>query len=228
MRWVDRGPEPRGIQDYAQLYTSGWVDYFRNSVGSRPTDAHWQEFRPRLGERTSNICWYCERQCFADSVLGEQSPSTDHFRPISRFPHLAYEWTNWVFSCRRCNDEKADKWPVDGFVDPCASEVSERPEQYFTYDWLTGEVLPREELSESARRKARDTIRDLNLNRRDMVELRFEWVYQFFVDLFDENTVPVSARELFIRTFAGQPIKPVEFSGVTGMFVEQLRKAGSI
>ena len=88
--------------------------------------------------------------------------------------------------------------------------------------------MPREDLSENARRKARDTIRALDLNRRDVLDLRFEWVWQFFFDLFDDNTVPVSARDLFIRTYAGQPIKPVEFSGVTGMFVEQLRRAGSI
>ena len=158
-----------------------------------------------------------------------RSPTLDHFRPISRFPHLAYEWSNWVFSCQRCNvDNKQDRWPTDGFVDPCDSDISERPEQYFTYDWLTGEVLPREDLSENARRKARDTIIALDLNRRDVLELRFDWVWQFFFDLFDENTVPVSARDLFIRTHAGQPIKPSEFSGVTGMFVEQLRRAGSI
>ena len=229
MRWVDRGPEPAGVAGYARQFTQGWVDYFQNGVGGRPTDSHWQEFRPRLGERTDNICWYCERKCFADSDVGGQSPSLDHFRPISRFPHLAYEWTNWVFSCQRCNvDNKQDRWPTDGFVDPCDSDISERPEQYFTYDWLTGEVLPREDLSENARRKARDTIRALDLNRRDVLELRFDWVWQFFFDLFDENTVPVSARDLFIRTYAGQPIKPAEFSGMTGMFVEQLRRAGSI
>ena len=228
MRWVDRGPEPAGVAGYAGQFTQGWIDYFKNGIGGRPTDSRWQEFRPRLGERTSNICWYCERQCFADSGVGEQSPTLDHFRPRSLFPKLVYAWENWVFSCRRCNDEKADKWPVEEFVDPCAPEVSERPEQYFTYDWLTGEVLPREGLSENARRRARETINALNLNRQELLELRFEWVWQFFVDLFDENTVPVSARDLFIRTAAGQPVKPVEFSGVTGYFVEQLRRAGRI
>ena len=182
--------------------------------------------------------WESERTTSAGIVSGNalpipmwvvRSPTLDHFRPISRFPHLAYEWSNWVFSCQRCNvDNKQDRWPTDGFVDPCDSDISERPEQYFTYDWLTGEVLPREDLSENARRKARDTIIALDLNRRDVLELRFDWVWQFFFDLFDENTVPVSARDLFIRTHAGQPIKPSEFSGVTGMFVEQLRRAGSI
>jgi len=229
LRWVDRGPEPAEVAVRAKQFTRGWVNYFVNRVGHRPTDSYWQEFRASLGERTDNICWYCERKCFADSGANDQSPTVDHFRPISRFPHLAYEWSNWVFSCSRCNNvEKGDKWPVEGFVDPCASIFQEHPEQYFTYDWLTGEVLPREGLSENAWRRARDTISALNLNRQDLLDLRFEWVWQFFVDLFDENTVPVSARDLFIRTATGRPTKPVEFSGVTGYFVEQLRRAGSI
>ena len=228
MRWVDRGPEPREVAVYAEQFTQGWVDYFVNRVGDRPTDSYWQEFRPGLGERTDSICWYCERKCFADSDVGGQSATLDHFRPISRCPCLAYEWTNWVFSCRSCDNEKADDWPIDGFVDPCDPGISDRPEQYFTYDWLTGEVLPREDVSESSRRRARDTIRALNLNRQDLLDLRFEWVWQFFVDLFDENKVPISARDLFIRAAAGQPTKPVEFSGLTGMFVDQLRLAGSI
>ena len=228
MRWVDRGPEPAGVADYAGQFTQGWIDYFRNGIGGRPTDSYWQEFRPRLGERTDNICWYCERKCFAHSDVGGQSPTLDHFRPRRHFPELSYEWTNWVFSCQRCNDEKADKWSIYGWVDPCDSNDSEHPEQYFTYDWLTGEVLPRGDLSENAQRKAKDTISALNLNRQDLLDLRFEWVWQFFYDLFDDNMVPVSARDLFIRTHTGRPTRPVEFSGVTGMFVEQLRQAGNI
>ena len=228
MRWVDRGSEPDGVAEYAKCYTQGWVDYFVNRVGNRPTDSYWQEFRPKLGKRANNICWYCERECFADSDVGDQSPTVDHFRPISRCPYRVYAWTNWVFSCRRCNDEKADEWPIGGLVDPCDPSISERPEHFFNYDWLTGEVLPREDISENAKRRAKDTITALNLNRQDLLELRFEWVWDFFVDLFDSNKVPASARELFIRTATGQSVKPAEFSGVTGMFVEQLRRAGSL
>ena len=226
MRWVDRGPEPAEVSSYAGQFTQGWVEYFQDGVGPRPCDSFWREFRPVLGSRTDSICWYCERLCNAEYDWRE--PTVDHFRPISLFPGLSYEWCNWVFSCRRCNNTKADKWPTDGFVNPCAIKGSEHPEQYFSYDWLTGEVLPKENLSESARRRAKATIRALELNGRDVLELRFDWVFQFFDDLFDASKVPVSARDAFIRTFAGQTTEPVEFAGVTGMFVDQLRLAGSI
>ena len=136
MQWVDRGPEPSGVAGYARQFTQGWVDYFQNRVGEQsPADSHWREFRPALGSRTNNICWYCERQCDTRAESGGRSPTVDHFRPRSRFPQLAYEWSNWVFSCYACNVEnKGDRWPDSGFVDPCAAVVEERPEQYFDYD----------------------------------------------------------------------------------------------
>ena len=62
MRWIDRGPEPPGVDGYARQFTQGWVNYFGDNVGGRPTDSYWREFRAELGSRSANICWYCERQ----------------------------------------------------------------------------------------------------------------------------------------------------------------------
>ena len=143
MRWVDRGPTPDGVDGYARQFTQGWVDYFKDGIGGRPTDSFWREFRPALGARSGNICWYCERLCEIESEVGRKPATVDHFRPLSRFPGLAYEWTNWVFSCTRCNgDHKRDKWPPEEYVDPSANNVLERPEGYFDYDMLTGEIVP--------------------------------------------------------------------------------------
>ena len=141
MRWVDREPEPDGVAHYARQYTQGWMNYYQNRVDGLPVNeargaSYWQEFRPMLASRTNNSCWYCERQCRA---AGGWAPSIDHFRPRSRFPELTYAWSNWIFSCRRCNvDNKKDKWPDSGYVDPCAANVMERPEQYFDYATDTG------------------------------------------------------------------------------------------
>ncbi len=82
MHWIDRGPEPDGVAKYSQQFTPGWIDYFQNKVGERPSDFLWSLFRPGLGIRSSNICWYCERQCDEDSEVGGLAPTVDHFRPI--------------------------------------------------------------------------------------------------------------------------------------------------
>ena len=76
--------------------------------------------------------------------------TVDHFKPLSRFPELAYAWSNWIFSCYRCNsDNKQDKWPASGYVDPSAADEREQPQRYFDYDVLTGEIIPHPRLNGS-------------------------------------------------------------------------------
>ena len=218
MRWVDRGPEPKGVAEYARWYTPGWVDYFQNGVGQRPTDFLWSLFRPALSRRSNDICWYCERRCEAQ---GNLAPTVDHFRPLKLFPQLAYAWTNWVFSCYRCNsDNKGDQWPESGYVDPCATDVAERPETYLDYDADTGEIIPRDGLSRIALRRARHTIGDLGLNKLDVMYYRLQWIRQFVADLL---TLPVSERQAFAEFITQQR---AEYTGVIGMVVAQLRQAG--
>ncbi len=222
MKWVDRGPEPAGVAGYAQQFTQGWIDYFRNRGGGRPrdserpSDSYWREFRPTLGSRTNNVCWYCERQCYAAAESGGRAPTVDHFRPLSRFPALAYAWSNWIFSCRRCNeDNKGNGWPSWGYVDPCADDDKERPEHYFDYDAATGEIIPKGGLAGDARRKALRTIYDLGLNKWDLLLSRFDYTQRFLRDL---RAMPDNDRLAFIATFTQQS---VEYAGVTRMVVEQ-------
>ena len=223
MRWVDRGPVPDGIAGYARQYTQGWIDYFQNRTGQRPTDFLWTASRQLLGSRTNDICWYCERQCYADTESGGRVPTVDHFRPLSRFPQLAYEWSNWVFSCRRCNGEyKRDKWPDSGYVDPCATDVMERPERHFDFDAETGEIIPRIGLTGDARRKALHTINDLGFNELDVRFYRIDWTRAFVADIL---LLPAADRQAFIASSTEQPI---EYAEVTAMIVEQLRQAGQI
>ena len=225
MRWVDRGHKPDGVAAYAEQFTQGWVDHFPNGVGvgERPTDSRWGEFRSTLGGQTNNICWYCERQCGTGVGAGWREPTVDHFRPLRRFPRLAYEWSNWVFSCRMCNVvNKQDKWPDTGYVDPCASDVAERPEHYFDYDELTGELIPKEGLSGTTRQKATHTINDLGLNKKDVKDIRFRRIRRFKIDLL---SMPTANQQDFIELFTQQP---VEYAGAVGMVVEQLRQDGYI
>ena len=216
MRWVDRGPEPGGVAGYAGRFTQGWIDYFENRVGWRPEDFYWREFRQTLGSRSKNICWYCERQCYVNAESGDRSPTVDHFRPLRRFPVLAYDWSNWIFSCRRCNVEnKEDRWPETGYVDPCAAVVAERPEHYLDYDAVTGEIIPKDGLAGDDRLKAVRTINDLGLNKLDVRSNRFYHTRRFIRDLL---ALPVEDRQDFITFFTEQP---VEYAGVTRMVVER-------
>ena len=165
MHWVDRGPEPTGLDEIRSRYTPGWVQHYRNGIGDRPTDARWRDFRDILSERFSGLCAYCERPC-----PGE----TDHFRPKSVFPELVYEWRNWLLACTPCNRAKGDKWPDGGYVDPCAELPPDRPENYFDYDTYTGDIVPRAGLSPEMRDKADRMIADLKLKDYHHMRARLE------------------------------------------------------
>ena len=222
MRWIDRGPEPEAVATYSQRFTQGWVDHFENRVGNRPSDHYWGEFRPALGNRGNNNCWYCERLCYANSEVGERSPTVDHFQPISRFPQLAYAWTNWIFSCKRCNSHKADKWRETGYVDPCAANIMEQPEQYFDLEPDTASLVPKNGLPLPRKRKAQDTIDDLSLNR---FELRWDR-HNLVLELLAEFALQArNQRQAFLENAIQQA---EEYVGVTLMIADQLRRNGHI
>jgi len=50
-------------------------------------------------------CMYCEDSAGA---------TIDHFRPLARYPHLAFRWKNHFHACSFCNsNQKRDQFPVD-------------------------------------------------------------------------------------------------------------------
>lgn len=223
MRWVDRGPEPPGVAGYAGQFTQGWVNHFVHDSGGRPTDAYWGQFRPQLRLGFSAKCGYCERRCDSESRSGDRPETVDHFRPLNRFPQLAYEWTNWVFSCRSCNNDfKKDKWPDTGYVDPCAPDVSERPEQYFDCDRLTGELTVNGGLTGLQHRRGRNTRDDLGLNRVDLRKERLALITRFKQNLLEFSPAD---RRAFAEFMMGPE---VEFCGIIRMIVAQLRQSGVI
>ena len=202
MHWVDRGLEPAGLARIRTAYTSSWVEYYSNRVGIKPTDTHWRKFNVDLCRVFGGICGYCEA-----ITKGE----VDHFRPKSKFPKLVYSWTNWVFVCHECNQAKLNKWPVVGYVDPCATCKSDRPERYFIFDTLTGMILADQDLDPVRRQRALRTIDDLGLN--DLPHLRKRvWELKLFSAALssDPHLSKTSTRRIVLRYASGK----VQFSSI--------------
>ena len=222
MRWVDRGPEPEGVSQHAQRYTSGWIGFCRHRDRARPDDDHWRDFTHRLRERFNNRCGYCERKCDYYAEFGSMGPSVDHFCPRCECPELVYAWTNWIFSCQRCNYEKADHWPASGFVDPCSADVGKRPEQFFDFDTETGQIIPREDLTNAESQMALDTIQYLGLNKWDLPELRRDWTKNLRDDM---SQMAVSDRQAVLYFFTDPAYEKAEFIGTTKMLAAQIGMA---
>ena len=237
MRWVDRGAEPAELEAIRAEHTQFWVDLVRDGKDEHHEEGYksslWVLFRNKdLAPRFNRKCGYCERAC--DAARGSsKAPSLDHFKPKSKFPRLVYVWGNWIFSCGECNEIKADKWANVGFVDPCAADVMERPEEYFDFDCEYMELMPKSGLDDERKRRARQTINDLDLNGLDKSRSQDQLASDLYaarelrVNTFRQVVLAAdeSARQDLIAWFTAPG---EEFAGIIGMVASRMRRAGEI
>ncbi len=102
MHHVYRGPEPVNSGPIRDQHTRPWIRFYRDGMGSRPSDSHWRRFAGLLENVFGGLCAFCEEHC-----KGE----VEHFLPKSLYPHLVYYWSNWLFSCHDCNNTKGKNGP---------------------------------------------------------------------------------------------------------------------
>ena len=166
MHWVDRGPEPAGLVSVRSQHTQGWIDYCQGNMNRRPSP-RWIQFRGVLEQVFLGLCAYCE----------EETPGEiDHFQPVSKFPQFVYVWSNWVFSCHSCNHSKLNKWPCDGYINPCTEIEAERPEHFVGFDTKSGALTPRKAIPSQQQRKTTRTIEDFGLNDFFHLKRRKTWL----------------------------------------------------
>ena len=182
MRSVIRSPEPARL---AELRATGkpWRD-----LTSQDRNAIRSALRSDFGP----ICSYCQQLCQParprsqtdETPAPPDEESIEHFRPRDKFPSLIFDWLNLIYACYRCNQMKDGKWPVADdmktlfltrFYSPRYTPVSEyvnpneaddlRPAQeFFDWDFETGEMMPSENLDRVDWSIARRTIFDIDLN----------------------------------------------------------------
>lgn len=85
-------------------------------------------YKADLKEDFHNICGYCGKNF--DIITSEVQ--IDHIVPKKKYPGLEHEYTNLVYSCRVCNRNKSDDWPLDrsdihndgtnGYIDPASTD----------------------------------------------------------------------------------------------------------
>ncbi len=101
-------------------------------------------------------CPYCELK-----ILLENS-QIEHLKPKDKFPELFSDYKNFITGClniESCGSKKSNKWS-DLFINP----VIDNPDKYFSYNRMTGEIIPRKDISEKDSEKVEYTIKILNLN----------------------------------------------------------------
>lgn len=150
------------------------------------------EVRARLfnSSPAGQACYYCERDRYRD---------IEHIKPKRHFPEECFNWSNYVYACAICNqDKKGDKygiinergeltefdrsWPVDVCIPKGRHALidirRENPFDFLMLDLETGLFLPSRPETPDALR-AEFTIKLFNLGDDNLSRIRRQAVWAF-------------------------------------------------
>ncbi|MCP3996793.1 MAG: hypothetical protein GY722_17290 [bacterium] len=150
-----------------------------------------------LSEMSRGHCAYCQTYN-AGGAWGD----VEHFRPKSLFPSLAYDWSNYFYSCTICNNTKSDRWPPAGsYVRPDEGDPSVR----FVFDEDGGiKEAPGDEDAEL-------TIAAFGLDRDGLIEGR-ELLIRSALDsvhaILSMQILSVDQKRRLVRTNLPEDLKP--------------------
>lgn len=162
MRKFVRLPEPAFLTGRWETWGCEWearrardsaAKFQWHEVDGEPVN---QKLLPNLKRQTQEHCSFCD-------IFPVSPPSEDtieHFRPKSQFPREAYQWGNLYFCCSHC--QRKGSLFDEALLRPDAPDFDF--DQYFRWDFTTGELKPNESADETSRRRAEVTISMYHLN----------------------------------------------------------------
>ncbi|GIZ08066.1 retron system putative HNH endonuclease [Flavobacterium sp. UMI-01] len=124
------------------------------------------EVKTSLKQMFKKKCAFCESH-----ITHVDYGQIEHFKPKSKYPDLCFEWNNFLLSCSICNGKanKGDKFPLAQEGGPFINPVDENPEDFLKFEFdnttKTFLIFPKNN-------RAVTTIKELGLNRDDLVEYR--------------------------------------------------------
>jgi len=152
-----RGPPPEKLVKRRGFWTSRWEEiHARLRQWDWATSSAKEVLREALLPLTHGKCAFCE------STLGvTDSPQVEHYVAKTVAPSLAFEWTNLLPACGKCNGAKLDVDHAGRLLKPDVED----PEPYFRIHPDTGRLDPHPALDPTRWGRALETIRLLDLQR---------------------------------------------------------------
>ncbi len=146
------------------------------------------EVRHRLEADFNKKCCYCEDS----QIKGE----VEHFLPKSKFPELANDWTNLLWSCHDCNNKKGDNYNANSpILNP--TDENPEPELVFGLDGTISHSTP----------KAEHTISVCALNRLNLKDKRKSVIDEFLRNL--EFVCTLGSKQYVLEYIADFFITPI-------------------
>ncbi len=110
---------------------------------------YWKEVTEPLADGFKNLCAY---SCMHVPLTGG---TVDHFRSRSRYPHLAYEWSNYRYASPTMNSYKSNR---EGILDPF-----EVVDGWFEIELASMQLVATSEIPPESRERAAYTLERLRL-----------------------------------------------------------------
>lgn len=163
MMKFDRPPQPAFLQE---KYKQWGHDYHSKRQDNSAAPLVWRTYQgtrvnelilEALNAAAKDHCAFCDG--YPLGVFARQT--IEHFRPVSRYPRLAYAWANLFICCDRCQASKRDRFDKL-LLKPDALDYAF--ERYFVVNYRTGEIEVNPGATERDQARARLTIEFYALN----------------------------------------------------------------
>lgn len=200
---ISRGAIPTSLATHAEDWTRELLELGRDGKsvpdGWAASRYGGEDVRTALIRDTHGKCMYCEGK-----MRDVSFPHVEHYRPKSRFPNLAFSWSNLGLSCQVCNTNKGDSFDnAKPIVDP----YSEDPEDFLL---ALGPLI----VNRPANERGRSTLFQLGLNRGELFEGRRDAVTRVVKAIDDAKTLTGTLRRIAVELVLRAIDSDSEFSFV--------------
>lgn len=139
---------------------------------------------------------------YTEAPLRLEKSHIDHFKKQSLYPHLIFEWSNYVvdgqddtYGARYKDNAIRNRTDNEKLINPIVEEA----QKFFKYE-LSGKIVPADGLNEEDNERAEFTITIFNLNESSLVDRRKRIInmdIRSFEGLSDEDVLAVLLPEGF-------------------------------
>lgn len=139
---------------------------------------------------------------YTEAPLHLEKSHIDHFKKQSLYPHLIFDWSNYVvdgkddtYGARYKDNAIRNRTDNEKLINPIVEEA----QKFFKYE-LSGKIVPADGLSEEDNERAEFTITIFNLNESSLVDRRKRIInmdIRSFEGLSDEDVLAVLLPEGF-------------------------------
>lgn len=173
---IDQKPEPVNFNEIVRIPGNRWVASVRKPTAKQfQSHAYWTEILRQLYDCYDRVCAFVCHWIPSDTGYA----TVEHFKPKTKYPELAYEWSNFRLVSGRLNGRKH---LAEDVLDPF-----EIRDGMFAIDFASMCVEPVIGLSSVETEQVKTTIKRLRLNDDSTcVEARWEW-FKVYLEIAFES-----------------------------------------